>query len=123
MLSFNKSVIELKTVEYFQAFNAHDVTALRRMYTDDVVLDEFGKTIYEGKMAVLKANDDLFAQHPTVTIKVLETAANDYCTFNKIRVHLDPKTYVDVVDVIYFEQHGPRKIKHIQAYGGQGVVV
>jgi hypothetical protein len=100
--------------EYFQAFTTKDLQTLSMLYDDNIVLSEWGENIFTGKLAVLKANEELFNRVTNIDIVVKTRASQNNCSLNEIVVHLDD-AMVKVVDSITVTND---KITYIMAYRG-----
>jgi ketosteroid isomerase-like protein len=100
--------------EYFQAFANKDLQKLSMLYDDNIVLSEWGENIFTGKLAVLKANEELFNKFKNIGVLVKTRAAQNNCSLNEIVVYLDDVD-VKVVDSITVDGE---KIVGIMAYRG-----
>jgi hypothetical protein len=100
--------------EYFDAFTKKNIGRLSELYHDDVSLNEWNSSIFEGKSAVIEANKKLFEQFEKIAIVVKTKGITANRSINEILVVLDG-TSVNVVDVIEIVDN---KIKNIVAYRG-----
>jgi len=107
-------IMEKIIEEYFQAFTTKDLQTLSMLYDDNIVLSEWGENIFTGKLAVLKANEELFNRVTNIDIVVKTRASQNNCSLNEIVVHLDD-AMVKVVDSITVTND---KITYIMAYRG-----
>jgi ketosteroid isomerase-like protein len=115
--------------KYFEAFNFKDLDKLKRLYSDNVVLDEWG-TRFFGKQAVLEQNEKLFSAHEKVKIYVLNQFIDSVpsegfqLVCNEIKVVLWKHEYdtnptsVFVVDVIRVDDSG--LVEAVRAFKGAG---
>lgn len=121
MIKVEKIVRNL-TDMYFSAFTQKKLDTLSLLYSDDVSLDEFGKTMYNGKSSVLKANEKLFNEFPKLWVRPSLTVTNVFSSYTILSIQLEPDSKYEVVDVIYFELNPPHKIFKIRAFAGKGFV-
>ena len=117
---------------YFDAFCKKDIKTLSRLYTDDIVLNEWNENIFTGKEDVLQANRDLFSAFNTIDIKVIRSVEHTIpniegstahkVIYAEIEVYLDDMPVVKVIDVIHFrravEPGSYSLISRIDAYRG-----
>ena len=104
---------------YFDAWNAHDVNALRMLFADNVRLRDWDVDV-SGIDAVAKANAGIFASAPRIAIEILQIHLSDeshsaVCEI-LVRVNDAASTVLRVVDVIEFDTDG--KILAVRAYKG-----
>ena len=101
---------------YFDAFCAKNLSKLSELYSDDIVLSEWGENVFVGKQAVLEANNNLFSKFTNISIEILSCGEDDLLpvSLNEILVKLDDEQ-VKVVDVITIIDN---KITKINAYRG-----
>jgi len=115
--------------KYFEAFNFKDLDKLKRLYSDNVVLDEWG-TRFFGKQAVLEQNEKLFSSCGKIKIYVLNQFIDSVpsegfqLVCNEIKVMLWKHEYdtnptsVFVVDIIRVDDSG--LIEAVRAFKGAG---
>ena len=110
---------------YFDAFRKKDLQVLRNLYSEDVMLDEWG-TIYSGKDEVLEQNEILFTEHEKVALYVLNQSSKETSegavVFNEIEVMLwtvqtDPVAKsIPVIDIVTVNTDG--LIVSVRAFRG-----
>ena len=97
---------------YFNAWNRHDINDLRNLFSDNVELKDWD--IHEiGIESVLKANSDIFESVPLINAEIINIAYNSNKVMAEIKIHLDKKNTIDVVDIIKINQN---LITSIKAY-------
>lgn len=111
-MSFDLQSISKK---YFKTFSDKNVDELSDMFADDICLQDW-EIRAVGKAAVLLANENIFSSVETIEA----TPTSLYCENNvvvaELKICIDNKTSILVVDVIEFDKSG--KIKAIRAYKG-----
>lgn len=107
------------TQDYFVAFSNKDIDTLNKLYHENVVLDEWGENIFDGKDKVLEENRKLFESCEKVSVEIVSQGMDfdkfNKVTLNEITVWIDGSP-VNVVDVIYFGTDG--LIEEIRAFRG-----
>ncbi len=98
---------------YLKAFSEKDLTSLETMFADNMTLTDWDGTMV-GKQNVLAFNQTLFSQLGHIRIDIDKIAIGHDTVILEIKVILDKKTVIPVIDVIDFDQDN--KIKEIRAY-------
>jgi hypothetical protein len=100
---------------YLKAFSEKDLASLETMFADNMILTDWdGQMI--GKQNVLAFNQTLFSQLGHIRIDIDKIAIGHDTVIAEIKIVLDSKVIVPVVDVIDFDQDN--KIREIRAYKG-----
>jgi hypothetical protein len=98
---------------YLKAFSEKDLTGLETMFADNVILTDWdGQMI--GRENVLAFNQTLFSQLGNIRIEIDKIAMGHNTVIAEIKVILDNKVVIPVIDVIDFDQDN--KIREIRAY-------
>lgn len=100
--------------QYFTAFAAKDLITLSELYSDNIVLWEWGQNIFMGKQEVLAANQQLFESTQHLMVTVQGYASNEDHHYCELSIVLDD-ALISVVDVIVTNEG---KITSVQAYRG-----
>ena len=101
--------------KYFQAFSKKDLDTLSELYSDNVVLWEWGEKFYLGKLDVLNSNKDLFGKFSNINVLLKSHAhSEDNKYFCEAIVVLDNNA-VSFINVFVVEND---KIVSIAAYRG-----
>tara|TARA_E500000178_G_scaffold333600_1_gene368744 strand:- start:92 stop:358 length:267 start_codon:yes stop_codon:yes gene_type:complete len=84
------------------------------IFAQDIVLKDWDGT-YQGCLAVLDVNSNIFKNQPNIKIKVVDIAfINDkHKTMAELEIHIDKEIKIDVVDILSFNND---KIIDIKAY-------
>lgn len=98
---------------YIKAFSEKDLSSLETMFADNIILIDWDGMLV-GKENVLAFNQTLFDQLAKIQIDIDKIAIGHDTIMLEIKVILDSKTKIPVVDVIDFDQDN--KIKQIRAY-------
>jgi len=94
-------VITKQVFTYIKALNQQDLPTLARLYTNDVVLDEWGQRRFTGIDSVLTANETMFEKNPEMKFMVVNHAVNEYSALVVLNVFLeDPDTLVEPIKVV-----------------------
>jgi hypothetical protein len=100
---------------YLKAFSEKDLASLETMFADNMILTDWdGQMI--GKQNVLAFNQTLFSQLGHIRVDIDKIAIGHDTVIAEIKIVLDNKVIVPVVDVIDFDQDN--KIREIRAYKG-----
>jgi hypothetical protein len=100
---------------YLKAFSEKDLASLETMFADNMILTDWdGQMI--GKQNVLAFNQTLFSQLGHIRVDIDKIAIGHDTVIAEIKIVLDSKVIVPVVDVIDFDQDN--KIREIRAYKG-----
>jgi hypothetical protein len=98
---------------YLKAFSEKDLVSLETMFAENVILTDWdGQMI--GKQNVLAFNQTLFSQLGKIRIEIDKIAMGHNTVIAEIKVILDNKIVIPVIDVIDFDQDN--KIREIRAY-------
>ena len=108
-------------VDDFQSYLKHyenkDIVSISSMLADDVTLRDWNMAVV-GKAAVLAETAGNFAAVQSITIQVLHIHESTDAVAGELKITLDGKTELFVVDVIAFNAGG--RIQSIKAYLGRG---
>lgn len=100
---------------YLKAFSEKDLASLETMFADNMILTDWdGQMI--GKQNVLAFNQTLFSQLGHIRVDIDKIAIGHDTVIAEIKIVLDNKVIIPVVDVIDFDQDN--KIREIRAYKG-----
>jgi hypothetical protein len=100
---------------YLKAFSEKDLVSLETMFADNMILTDWdGQMI--GKQNVLAINQTLFSQLGHIRVDIDKIAMGHDTVIAEIKIVLDNKVIIPVVDVIDFDQDN--KIREIRAYKG-----
>lgn len=100
-------------IRYFQSFSNKDLATLDLLMADNIVLTDWdGQAV--GKTEVLNFNKTLFEKFETLNVDIVKIAIGQDTVMAEIRVIVNNKDVVNVVDVIDYDQDD--KIKSIRAY-------
>jgi hypothetical protein len=100
---------------YLKAFSEKDLISLETMFADNMILTDWdGQMI--GKQNVLAFNQTLFSQLGHIRVDIDKIAMGHDTVIAEIKIVLDDKVIIPVVDVIDFDQDN--KIREIRAYKG-----
>lgn len=99
------SILTIKEVtdRYFEAFEERDLETLSKLYSDNIILNEWNENLFIGKENVLEANKKLFSQFSKISIYLDRQGYCDTSSMNQIIVSLGneaTETAVKVVDII-----------------------
>jgi len=98
---------------YLKAFSEKDLASLETMFAENVILTDWdGQMI--GRENVLAFNQTLFLQLGNIRIDIDKIAIGHDTVIAEIKVVLDEKVSISVIDVIDFDQDN--KIREIRAY-------
>ena len=98
---------------YLKAFSEKDLASLETMFADNMILTDWdGQMI--GRENVLAFNQTLFSQLGHIRVDIDKIAQGHNTVIVEIKVILDDKVIIPVVDVIDFDQDD--KIREIRAY-------
>lgn len=98
---------------YIKAFSEKDLSSLETMFADNIILIDWDGMLV-GKENVLAFNQTLFSQLAKIQIDIDKIAIGHDTIMLEIKVIVDSKTKIPVVDIIDFDQDN--KIKQIRAY-------
>ena len=98
--------------QYFTAWNNHDLNALRNLFNENIVLQDWD--IHEiGIENVLKANSNIFNTVPLIKVEIFNMAISNNKIMVELKVLLNEHLSMDVVDVLEIDNN---LIKSIKAY-------
>lgn len=98
---------------YFQSFCKKDVASLEVLFSDSIILSDWDVQVI-GKENVLNFNNKFFNSVDQIRIDVDRVAIGQDTVISEIKVIINNKIVIPVVDVIEFDQDN--KIKEIRAY-------
>jgi len=98
---------------YLKAFSEKDLDSLETMFADNIILTDWDGTMI-GRENVLAFNRTLFSQLGHIRIDLDKIAIGHNTVIAEIKVILDNKVSIPVVDVLDFDQDN--KIQQIRAY-------
>ena len=99
--------------KYFDAWNRHDLTALRELFSDKVELVDWNVHCV-GKEEVVLATKDIFNLYPEIRVEVLDCLVNaNSKAMAELKVNIDDATTLNVVDILSFDKS---KISSIKAF-------
>ena len=96
--------------QYFAAWNNHDLIALRKLFDRNIVLKDWDIHAV-GIEDVLTANANIFKNFPFVKIDIISTAVISKKIMCEIKVLLNDKESIDVVDVLEIENNLIKSVK------------
>ena len=119
------SILET-SLEYFEAFNKHDLDELREMFSEDVSLRDW-EISANGIDEVLEANSKIFNSVDSISVTpvmvyegvdklLMGPLGVEGTSIVELEVLLNEKETLLVIDIIEFNREG--KIKSIKAYKG-----
>ena len=96
--------------QYFTAWNKQDLSELRNLFDKNIVLKDWD--IHEfGIENVLKANSNIFKNFPSIKIEILSMAISSKKVMCEIKVLINEKETIDVVDILEIENNLIQSIK------------
>ena len=96
--------------QYFTAWNKQDLDELRNLCDKNIVLKDWD--IHEfGIENVLKANSNIFQNFPSIKIEILSMAISSKKVMCEIKVLINEKETIDVVDILEIENNLIQSIK------------
>ena len=96
--------------QYFTAWNKQDLSELRNLFDKNIVLKDWD--IHEfGIENVLKANSNIFKNFPSIEIEILSMAISSKKVMCEIKVLINEKETIDVVDILEIENNLIQSIK------------
>lgn len=98
---------------YFQSFCKKDTVSLEVLFSDSIILTDWEVQVV-GKQNVLDFNQRFFNSIDTIRIDVDKVAVGLDTVIAELKIIINNKISVAVVDVIEFDQDN--KIKQIRAY-------
>ena len=102
---------------YFVLFSKKDIEKLGLLFSEDIYLQDWTSKV-KSKKKVILFNKKIFKKFKSIKVNLLEifynSKNNSYCC--KLKIVLNKKKSIDVVDLIYFNKK--KKIKKIIAYLG-----
>lgn len=111
----------LSYAEQFLAFLKHyadrNIESISAMLSDDITLRDWNIAVV-GKAAVLAETARNFAAAQSIVIQVLHVYESTDAVAGELKITLDAKIELFVVDVIAFDTDG--RVKSIRAYLGRG---
>lgn len=103
--------------DYLNAYARKDLEAIAAMLAEDVRLRDWNLAV-QGKAAVLAETAKNFASVSSIAIEVLSLHERAQGVAGELRILIDGKLALFVVDVIDFDAQG--RITAIRAYKGRG---
>jgi len=98
--------------KYFSAFNSKDINVLQHLLHQNVILEDWeGKFL--GLSDVISVANKVFQKFPSLKIEVLRLVCTKDVSFAEIRIQLNSKSIINVVDVFEFKNG---KIEKIRAF-------
>ena len=107
---------EERFAAYLAAYAAKDLEAIAAMFADDVRLRDW-KISVRGKDAALAETQKNFAAAETIAIDILATYVAHGAVAGELRIVVDEREVLYVVDVVSFDAQG--RITSIRAYRGR----
>ena len=104
-------------LSYLRKYAEKDLQYMEEMFADDIVLRDW-KIRVSGKKNALDETRKNFEAAETIEIEVLATYENHNTVAAELKITVDNKEELYVVDVITF--NFDRKIESIRAYLGRG---
>lgn len=109
--------------EYINAFQSKKLLDLTELYSDNIILDEWG-TIFDGKQEVLDSNTALFDTYEKIKVYPINMWPNDDLRNCVVELEImmweninDPVAQsIPVIDIITFDDSD--KISSIRAFRG-----
>lgn len=102
---------------YLKHYAARDIVSISTVLADDVTLRDWNMAVV-GKAAVLAETARNFAAVQSIAIQVLHLHESTDAVAGELKITLDAKTELFVVDVIAFNADG--RIRSVRAYLGRG---
>lgn len=105
---------------YFKTFEQKDLTALSKMFHENVTLKDWNIQA-EGKAAVMAANKGIFDSVESLSVEVQKLYVSGLTVIAELCICVPDKVPLPVVDVITFNSElegGEFKIDSIVAYRG-----
>lgn len=102
---------------YLRKYEEKDLKGIEEMFSDDIVLRDW-KIRVEGKEKALKETQKNFESVETLKIEVLSMYENENTVAAELKITIDNKEELYVVDVITINSDG--KISSIRAFIGRG---
>lgn len=99
---------------YFNYWNQHSTKDLRNLFDNSVVLEDW-ENKFVGVEEVIQENKNIFENFPNINATIIDLGISDKIAYAKIKVFLDSKNEIDVVDTFDFKEN---KITGIKAYKG-----
>ena len=84
---------------YFEFWNNHDLDNLKKMFSDDVELQDWENNFF-GIENVLNENKNIFSTFPKIKAEIVDIASSKKKLMVQIVVFLDDNETLNVVDVI-----------------------
>ena len=115
-----------KSLEYFEAFNKHDLDELKEMFSEDVSLRDW-EISANGVNEVLNANSKIFNSVDSISVTpimvyegmdtlLMGPLGVEGTSIVELEVLINDKEKLLVIDILEFNSDG--KIKSIRAYRG-----
>jgi len=102
---------------YFDLFSKKDIDKLSLLFAENISLQDWTSSV-QSKKKVILFNKKIFKKFKSIKVNLLEifynSKKNAYSC--KLKITLNKKKSIDVVDLIYFDKK--KKIKKIIAYLG-----
>lgn len=104
-------------LDYLKKYADKNLESIEKMFADDIVLRDW-KIRVEGKERAVDETRKNFANAETIEIEVLSTYENEDTVAAELKITVDRKEELYVVDIITLNTEG--KIASIRAYLGRG---
>jgi hypothetical protein len=109
--------IKQLTINYFNAWNNHDLDKLKDLFSDSCSLREWDINVSR-KEKVIEANSNIFNLLPYIRANIINIYIdnNSKTTVSELIIELNENDKLKVIDVIAFNSNG--SIETIRAYKG-----
>ena len=102
--------------EYIDLFRQKNLIGLKNLFDQNIKLIDWENEI-EGVNDLIKLNRKLFKEFEYIDINILNIVSEKNLVFIELRIELDKKVFLKVVDIIKFSKDN--KIISIKAYKAQ----
>ena len=103
------------TLNYFKDFSNKDITALKKIFANDIVLRDW-EIEAKGIDAVIKANENIFNNVISIMVEPQNLYQEENIVIGEIKIEINNSEIIYVLDLIEFNEEN--KIKRIFAYKG-----
>ena len=103
------------TSKYFKDFSSKDITSLKEVFANDIVLRDW-EIEAQGFKAVIKANENIFDNVISIFVEPQNLYQEDNIVIGELKITINESEILYVVDLIEFNEEN--KIKRIYAYKG-----